>query len=470
MKHYLSLFLVAALALQACNREEIDFTWTPSAPRAGERIVFASATTEGDEWVWTFGDGSTASLKSTSTSKTYTEAGTYTVKMQIDKKSWKTRIHEVTVYDTVPTFSASKDTFSTWTEVTFKALVYNPHNYPLHVQWLLPDDAVITEGGTEQTSVSCYFTEPHAEAVIRLSTTLNGTQSIAQRTYRIDLTPAPSLLLLTKDGAVVRARCYDTGISRFDTLMKSGSNPQTRSICYGNDCLYLLDEEQDGRGGIRAYSLRDGSTTDVVTAVADIKGRSFCSAAFYKSTLYWLNTSPIRLYSLATDTRNAQQQSDTDYLLADASGLSGYTATDSIGIAVYNDLFYLGSAKGIYRFGKTDIGSGVAPQTAAIGTEPAQGILLADPINRKLYRADGDISVCNIDGTFPVTLVKGAGSAIALSNALNRLFYMTADGLCSLPLVQTPNNTTGTTPTLLSTAHTTADILPGGIAIDAVNR
>jgi PKD repeat protein len=64
-----------------------SFTFSPATPNAGQAVAFdGSASTGGPAtYSWTFGDGQTASNPTATTSHTYQNAGTYSVKLEVGK-------------------------------------------------------------------------------------------------------------------------------------------------------------------------------------------------------------------------------------------------------------------------------------------------------------------------------------------------------------------------------------------------
>ena len=92
------LLLTLCCALIACKKVTIDFTYSPTEPRAGESVTFANQSSSGEEWEWTFGDGSTSTLRSPS--HTFRNPGTYLVMLKVDNKKSKMASKQITVYDT----------------------------------------------------------------------------------------------------------------------------------------------------------------------------------------------------------------------------------------------------------------------------------------------------------------------------------------------------------------------------------
>ena len=70
--------------MMACKKIDVDFSYSPDQPKAGEKVTFTNLSTGGEEWAWTFGDGGTSTLKSPT--YTYKNPGTYTVTLKVDGK------------------------------------------------------------------------------------------------------------------------------------------------------------------------------------------------------------------------------------------------------------------------------------------------------------------------------------------------------------------------------------------------
>ena len=137
------------------------------------------------------------------------------------------------------------------------------------------------------------------------------------------------------------------------------------------------------------------------------------------------------------------------------------------GLGIYNDIFYLGSTAGVYRFKESDINSGSAPSTALLSTEDAPLNLKIDALAGKIYSIeDKRLTVTNIDGSSSVTLDDEIESswALCISNKLNRVVYAKESSVLSLPLVQTRNNTTTATPMELDKIQVI------GVVVDETDR
>lgn len=445
---------MATLLLCACHKDEINFTWSPTEPRAGQSVLFASATTDGDEWVWDFGDGTSSTLKSSTTTKIYKEAGRYTVKMRIDGSSLKTRVHEVTIYDTIPTFTVSNDSLSTWREVTLTALTYNPYSLALSYEWELPEGTVITEGEVTDKTVKVYFTQaaPDSSATVSLRTTIGDQTTTKSKRLTIHHRPAPSLLFSTADGRLLRQRIYDLGTAPEEDITPSGF-PQSANLqlLADSNTVYIMTRGTGTDAAAYAYDQSTHTLEPIATGESTLTAEHFRDAMLYNGYLYW--TAADGIYRTACETRNMRLE-EAD-IFADKTSLQGVEAGEGFfGICHCSGLYFASTAAGIVRFTEGDIQSGTAPATGII--LPAEGKqampIQADRIEGKIYlqRADGEgLAVTNRDGGYTKTLAKGAGAVFAVCNPLNALFYATSEGLLRLPLVHTQDNN------LTATADTT---------------
>ena len=173
LRHRWMAILSAVCVLTACDKTTADFTYSPTEPRAGEAVRFSNSSTDGEEWYWTFGDGSVSESKSPS--HTYRRPGTYTVVLQVDKKKSLTKTRSITVYDTVPTFSCSDTMPVVFRDVTFRALVYNPYNYPITYQWEVVSNTLYTQLSETNTAAvyKLYFEQAASNVGVRLTLALN---------------------------------------------------------------------------------------------------------------------------------------------------------------------------------------------------------------------------------------------------------------------------------------------------------
>lgn len=216
-------------------------------PRAGETISFSNLTEDGEKWVWTFGDGSSATSRNPS--KIYKKAGTYVVSLMVDSVKWKTIAKEIVVYDTIPTFAATSDSIHYMQEETFKALVYNPYSYNLSYQWIMPQSAVVTSTSLTEKTLSCYFTKSEVEEEISLIVSLDGKIDTITQVFRIFDTPASSLLLKQQAGSTYnmwRQRMYEVGLETPNSLTNIAAqnilNAAQDTVCMFNGKTFKASE------------------------------------------------------------------------------------------------------------------------------------------------------------------------------------------------------------------------------------
>lgn len=224
-------------AASACKKVDVSFTCTPEQPRAGQAVRFNNLSSSGEDWEWTFGDGSTSTLKSPS--HTYKKPGIYRVILKVDKKKSLTATKELTVYDTVPTFVVNDSVFTVYQDYTFTANVYNPYNYEVSYEWTFPDSVVSCSGPT----LKGYFVTPRDSAEVHLSVTLNGVQTDITSRFHIQDKKTNSLLLRTPQGDYrqrifgARAEAYRKDPSAAMLLDAEQDTMQTY-----NGYLFLLSE------------------------------------------------------------------------------------------------------------------------------------------------------------------------------------------------------------------------------------
>ncbi|MBQ7438614.1 MAG: PKD domain-containing protein [Paludibacteraceae bacterium] len=189
------ILLTICCALIACKKNNVDFSFSPDKPRAGETVYFSNLSDSGEDWEWTFGDGATSSLKSPS--HVYKRPGDYVVVLKVDKKNAWTKTAKVTVYDTVPTFVASDTVFYIYKDYTFTANVYNPYNYDVNLEWDIEEQDTLVK--FIDKGIVCYFTQPEDSALIKLRIILNGETTDVQKKFYIQDRKTNSLLLRTAD-------------------------------------------------------------------------------------------------------------------------------------------------------------------------------------------------------------------------------------------------------------------------------
>lgn len=208
------ILLLVGFTLLACSKNDVNFSYSPLKPKAGEKIQFTNLSTSGEEWEWTFGDGATSMIKNPS--KTYKQAGTYTVMLKVDNKSNWVKTMSITVYDTVPNFTCSvagADSvgIKVFEDVTFTAQVYNPYNYAVEYEWTVLSNTRYTqlsESNTE-SSYKLYFEQFGEDAaVVNMRVTINGVTRDTTRIYKVSDVKTSSILMLTSDSTYWRQRIF----------------------------------------------------------------------------------------------------------------------------------------------------------------------------------------------------------------------------------------------------------------------
>lgn len=191
--------------LVGCNSKTADFSFKPEKPRAGEVVAFSNLSNTGEDWAWTFGDNTSSTSKSPV--KTYRMPGTYTVTLKVDNKRSLSRTKQITIYDTVPNFSASfVDSIgaSIYESVQFKSLVYNPYNYTVTTEWsVVPEECFVKTDSSRTTELVGYFCQA-TECDVRMHIQLDETDTTIVHRYTIRDIPTEALLMRTAEGDLVQ--------------------------------------------------------------------------------------------------------------------------------------------------------------------------------------------------------------------------------------------------------------------------
>lgn len=193
-----------------CKRVEVDFSYAPTAPRAGETVTFTNLCTEGEEWLWTFGDNTISFAKSPY--HIYKKPGTYLVTLMVDSAKYNTCTKEVTVYDTIPTFVCSTDSILHYQDVTFTANVYNPFNHSLTYEWIVSPNFKMLSQSNEQSKIYGYFKTQTAQDSVTLRLTLNDKEFLITKHFPVHLTQAPAIVMHLTDNQMVRQRIINDRI------------------------------------------------------------------------------------------------------------------------------------------------------------------------------------------------------------------------------------------------------------------
>jgi PKD repeat protein len=195
-----------------CKRVEVDFSYTPTAPRAGEAVKFTNLCTEGEEWLWTFGDNATSLAKNPN--HIYKKPGTYLVTLMVDSAKYNTCTKEVTVYDTIPTFVCSTDSILHYQDVTFTANVYNPFNHSLTYEWIVSPNFKMLSQSNEQSKIYGYFKTQTVQDSVTLRLTLNDKEFLITKHFPVHLTKAPAIVMCKTDHTIIRQRLINDRIEQ----------------------------------------------------------------------------------------------------------------------------------------------------------------------------------------------------------------------------------------------------------------
>ena len=220
-----------------CKRVEVDFSYAPTTPRAGQTVAFTNLCTEGEEWLWTFGDNATSLAKNPK--HTYKKPGTYIVTLMVDSAKYNTRSKQITVYDTVPTFVCSTDSILHYQDVTFTANVYNPFNHTLTYKWILPQDCKIVSGTLDNFAITVFFTYPLQDSVQLLLTQKDTTYSI-KKAVKVHLTKAPAIVMCKTDQTIVRQRLINDRIEQPNQVI---TNDDLHAIEHACDTAVIFNGE-----------------------------------------------------------------------------------------------------------------------------------------------------------------------------------------------------------------------------------
>lgn len=259
------LVLTLCCALIACKKNDVNFSYSPEAPKAGEKIVFSNLSSSGEDWEWDFGDNGTSTLKSPS--HTYKNPGDYRVILKVDKKSSWTATKLITVYDTIPSFSCEDSVFYVYKDYTFKANVYNPYNYDIKYEWLfplntiycLPTDTAETYDGT---SLSVYFTKAMDEAPLALRLAFEGDTFYVEKKFLVQDRETNSILYRTANGDY-RQRIFN----------KRAEDPKLDA-----SAKELLDIEQDT---FQTYNGHDFTLSEIKEVFPEVEGFHIANRKIY---------------------------------------------------------------------------------------------------------------------------------------------------------------------------------------------
>lgn len=440
-QHFYWLIIVVLLFVCSCKNREVDFSYSPTEPRAGEKITFSNLTAEGENWVWKFGDGSQSTSKNPS--KVYKKPGTYTVTLTADSSRHRICAKEITVFDTIPTFSVSTDSVVFREELTLQAVLYNPYNKSVAYQWELPECAVVTKGEVSESSLRLYFAAKDTTVQIRLVVTLDKKEFVSEQSLYIHDGVAISLLMATESG-IVRQRLFDNGIETPTVLpIEMARGGDIGVLLTSGDELYMLQATSGVERGIYRYNLQNGQLSSIVKNSEGNKNKSFNTGFLDKQYLYWGTQDAICRVGLTEE--NVVLQDSADHLVVSVADIASMGRGTSVGVSRVGTTYFWSTGTGIYHFNEDKSVIAALVPTSAIT------FFTADIIARKIYFVAGNtLCICNFDGSYLTELSKDAAGTATISYGSNRIYFTTTQGVAYMPLIQTQNNRTTATPTLMN--------------------
>lgn len=236
------LYGLVVLMVLGCKKKTIDFTYSPTQPCAGKSVAFSNHSDSGEDWFWTFGDNATSSVKSPT--HIYKQPGTYTVTLKVDDKNMLTRSKQITIYDTIPSFSSSfVDTIGLriYEDASFRALVYNPYSYNIEYLWQVDKEQQCTVLSEDMTSATLrlYFLKADTYR-ISLRIVMNGDTTLAEKTYEIQDYPSEGVLMRNAEGDY-RQRIYGV---RSDAPASATESALTAALDAAQDSAILVSGEK----------------------------------------------------------------------------------------------------------------------------------------------------------------------------------------------------------------------------------
>lgn len=234
MNKKLSICIALILLIVGCKKVTVDFSYSPSEPKAGESIKFTNNSSAGESWMWTFGDNSTSRTKHPT--KVYRKPGTYMVTLMVDSAKNKTLSKPITIYDTIPTYLVSEDSILIYYDVTLTTNVYNPYGHTLTYDWQLPPHAVLQAGKLDQRSIEVYFTTA-GEHKVKLLLTQKDKVFEIERTLVVHAVEAPAIVMRRADGSVMRQRLIN---GRLDALLQ-GNAEDEQALAIASDTSVIFN-------------------------------------------------------------------------------------------------------------------------------------------------------------------------------------------------------------------------------------
>lgn len=323
----------ALAMIVGCKKVDVNFDYSPAEPKAGESITFTNRSSAGESWTWTFGDNATSLLKNPK--KIYKKPGEYVVTLMVDSAKYLTHSKVIVVYDTVPTFVSSSDSILHYQDVTFTANVYNPFNYELTYDWVLPEDCKIVAGSRTSKTVTAYFTTVGKKSV-ELNLTQKDTQYNIPKEFDVHLSKAPAIVMRKTDKTVVRQRMINDRLEQVNMATAEDVHliEQTNdTVVTFNEKTFYASQMANTVAGftgltinhiqIDAMAQKWYITTPEGLFVANMDGSymegidpSATGAIFvdtYRNRIYWANNNGVYAMALVKSKNNRFTTTPTQY-------------------------------------------------------------------------------------------------------------------------------------------------------------
>lgn len=286
------ILLTLCCALMACRKISVDFSYSPTDPKAGQSVVFSNLSSSGEDWSWSFGDGSVSTLRSPS--HIYKKPGTYRVTLKVDNKNAYTATKELTVYDTIPTFVASDSVFYIYEDYTFTANAYNPYNYDVTYEWIVNDEVL-----GDEASMTCYFTVPEDSAQVQLNMTINGILFEITKRFYIQDVDTRSVYIRTADTDYSQRIFGDRAEMPFpDEAATLFLDLEQDTMQIYNDYPFTLSELKTVFPGIQGFKIANRKIYFRLNGlwVANIDGANIVAIDETKCTAMTIDATDSRIY------------------------------------------------------------------------------------------------------------------------------------------------------------------------------
>lgn len=313
--------VVMIMGLASCQKHTYDFSYSPTSPKAGEKVSFVNQSDAGENWVWKFGDNGQSTLKSPT--HIYTTPGTYVVELMVDSNKNRKISHVLEVLDSIPSINLESDTLQQYTPLTIKASLYNPTNATVTYKWTIDESIfVITAGSLSSDSVTGYYTEFDRTTQVGLEITVGEKTTTDSRSIVLTDKLAPTLLMQTQMGDMWRQRIYD-GIFEDakpyygDASVINEANDTTaelNGVLYDTDNMPVLNDLDVNALQVDAVNrklyliLDDGlyvanANGDALTQITNIPAGTLLVDS-ERNSLYWSDAYGVWMMPLVTHPQN----------------------------------------------------------------------------------------------------------------------------------------------------------------------